>query len=142
MQKIEDFQVPAEVFYRRQIPGGEISLEASTRSVPHDGQFHVLRRGREVFSGGFEDALSKYHELCRSYWSDQLDGEDEETSLAAAWGLLSLDARDVKAGEVVQRCGTPRDVERLEKMRKGFIARRRAAAARARRTGKPASSKQ
>lgn len=135
MQKLENVGVSPEVFYRRQIPGGEISMEASTRSVPHDGQFHVLRGGREVFAGDFNLALDKYHELCRRYWADQLDGGDEADSLAAAWGLLHLDPRDERATQVVARCGAPGDVERLEKMRKAYIARRRAAAARSRRTG-------
>lgn len=139
MQKSEQFQLSADVFYRRAVPGAEISLEASTRRVPHDGQFHVLRGEREVFSGEFEAALSEYHRLCRGHWEGLLDDEDDADSLAAAWGLLNLDARHPKATEVVESRGSQADVARLEKMRKGFLARRRAAAARGRRAPKQSS---
>lgn len=113
--------------YRRGLDGADFSLEANTEHVASDGRFYVLRRDEVVFaSEDFEAATQHYHELCRSFWLERLEDEDVQIRIAAAWGLLGLDATDKNAQQVILTYGSAAEKKRLEQAQ----SRRRALRAR------------
>jgi hypothetical protein len=119
--------LPPTTWYRRQLIGAGLSLEANTGAVPSPGRFYVLRSGRNLFSSAdFKEAVVFYHRLCAKYWEEQLQSNVSSDRLAAAWGLLDLDYRDERATAVIQTDGDAGDRERLTQIRRrsGALARR------------------
>lgn len=50
--------------YKREIPALNLSIEKDTDSVPLDGQFHLLHKGKIVFSHSqLKKVEAKYHEI-------------------------------------------------------------------------------
>lgn len=118
--------------YRRAVEGATFTLEANTENVPQDGRFYLLENGKVIFeSDDFQEALSRYNELCRAYWQERLESDIIPVRVAAAWGLLGLDPNDKVAINVIQTDGTPQERKRLEQAqsRRRALRGRQAAAA-------------
>ncbi len=124
----ETTPAPPHGRYRRGLEGADFSLEANTENVPADGRYYVLRGGEVALATeDFPEALTEYNRLCREFWEARLGDETVTVRVAAAWGLLSLDATDKEAQAVIQRDGTAQERKRLEQAQ----SRRRAMRARA-----------
>lgn len=129
MKVPESLDIAPNTWYRRQLSGGDFSLEANTRTVPHEGRFYVLQDGREVFSSSkFTEALSAYQELCEGHWEERLEAIKPDDRIQAAWGLLGLDPENRDAAEVIRSDGNQEACKRLETLRRRHFAQRRAAA--------------
>jgi hypothetical protein len=101
--------------YRRGLEGADFSLESSTENVPADGRFYVLRGGEIVTATEeFDEATTAYHLLCREFWMERLQNPAPQVRVAAAWGLLGLEAGDKVAQAVIARDGTAQEKKRLE----------------------------
>lgn len=124
---VESVVAPPHGRYRRGLEGASFSLEANTESVPADGRYYILQDGRiTLATSDFPEALAEYNRLCREFWQARLDHPVPQVRVAAAWGLLSLDASDKAAIAVIVQDGTPQEKKRLEQAQ----SRRRALRAR------------
>jgi hypothetical protein len=113
--------------YRRGLQGADFSLESNTEHVPADGRYYVLRNGEVLLATSeFDEATATYHQLCREFWTERLQSPSPQVRVAAAWGLLGLDAGDKNAQAVIARDGTAQEKKRLEQAQ----SRRRAMRAR------------
>lgn len=127
----ETVPAPPHGRYKRGLQGADFTLEANTDAVPSDGRFYILRDGKQALAtADFQEAITEYNRLCRDFWAARLNDERNEVRVAAAWGLLSLDANDKVAQGVIQEFGTAQEKKRLEQSQ----SRRRAL------RGRPAGS--
>lgn len=132
----ETVPAPPHGRYKRGLQGADFTLEANTDAVPADGQFYILRDGKiSLTTPDFQVAITEYNRLCREFWAERLDDSRNEVRVAAAWGLLSLDANDKVAQGVIQEFGTAQEKKRLEQSQ----SRRRALRGRPAGGGKPAA---
>jgi hypothetical protein len=127
-----DTPAPPHGRYKRGLEGADFTLEANTESVPADGRFYILRNGKVALdTDDFQVAIAEYNQLCRQFWSERLNHASVPVRIAAAWGLLGLDATDKNAQAVIVRDGSPQEKKRLDQAqsRRRALRSRTAAAA-------------
>jgi hypothetical protein len=127
-----DTPAPPHGRYKRGLEGADFTLEANTEAVPSDGRFYVLQDGKTVLATEeFQEAITEYNRLCKRFWTERLDHPNTPVRIAAAWGLLGLDATDKNAQAVIVRDGSPQERKRLDQAqsRRRALRSRTAAAA-------------
>ena len=126
--ELETGPAPPHGRYKRGLEGADFTLEANTENVPPDGRFYVLRAGETLLeTEDFGAAVVEYNRLSREFWTERLESPVLPTRIAAAWGILSLDATDKQAQQIIIEMGSPQERKRLEQAQ----SRRRALRARA-----------
>ena len=124
---VESVPAPPHGRYRRGLEGADFSLESNTEAVPADGRYYILRGGEVALATeDFTEALTEYNRLCREFWCARLEDPASQVRVAAAWGILSLDATDKVAQAVIARDGSAQEKKRLDQAQ----SRRRALRAR------------
>ena len=101
--------------YKRGLEGATFTLEANTENVPADGRFYILENDEVALAtADFQEAITEYNRRCREFWTERLESEVTQTRIAAAWGLLGLDATNKQAQAVIVRDGSPQEKKRLD----------------------------
>jgi hypothetical protein len=104
--------------YLRSLDGADFTLQANTSEAPEPGVFFVMQGDSVLFrSEDFDLASAHYKELCRAFWSEQLESADLKCGMASAWGLLGLDIDHAGAQRLITRNGSPADLKRLQQLR-------------------------
>lgn len=124
---VDSTPAPPHGRYKRGLQGADFTLEANTENVPADGRYYLTQGGQITLeTADFQEAVTEYNRLCRDFWAARLHDPQTPIRVAAAWGLLSLDATDKEAQAVIVEFGTPQERKRLEQAQ----SRRRALRAR------------
>src|SRR5687768_394084 len=110
---VETVPAPPHGRYKRGLDGADFTLEANTEAVPADGRFYILQQGEVVLATDeFQEAITEYNRRCLSFWRTRLEDSRIQVRIAAAWGLLGLDATDRQAQAVIIRDGSPQERKR------------------------------
>jgi len=112
---MESVPAPPHGRYRRGLAGADFSLEANTESTAEPGRFYIFQNGAVILdTDDFAEATSRYNKLCEEFWKARLEDGDRALRVAAAWGLLGLDATNKEAVGVITQDGTAAERKRLE----------------------------